>query len=989
MKPRLFASFVLAVSLALLMAASTAAQRPFVSADDVSPQQVNVPAVSLGQPGTSFRYVQTFGVTETPYFSDTTHLNQPRGLFIDGNGNLYIAEEQGCRLLKYTSTGTNTLAIGQAGVCYTDDYIFNRPQDVALDGNGNIWVADGNRVVQYTPSGVISQSLPARNNNPSGSGSSNTRFNRVRGIAFDSAGRMFVSDSNNHRVQIYDMASGSPVYSTTIGTTKIPGSGSNQFNTPYHIAVDGSDQLYVADYGNDRVQRCTFSASWSCTTLDGALNNPRGISVDSSNNIYIADTDNGRIRKCASGGICGDWITNTFWLDDVAVDSNGNVYGLESYHTIVVKYNSSGSLVGTFLGVYLVPYLTDNYHYLQPRVAIDSSDNVIILEEKGQRLTKLDSNGIPLWSFGVPGIGSGKDNTHLNWPHGVAVDKSGTIYVADNSRVQIFGSNGTYSATLGTGSGIGNYQFGWAAGIAVDDNKNIYVSDCNNHRVQIYDSSRTYSATLGVTGVSGFDNSHFNCPIGIEVDSAGSIYVADINNCRVQKFNSNRAYQMTFGITGGCGTSHSEVSAEDVAVDAQGRVYVSGWNDRVQVFDSNGAYLTTIGGAWGSNTNQFRGAAGVDVDSQGNVYVSDFENARVQKFAPGVPGWRQANINGFGDPKSERVLTFKVFNNQLYAGTVNYSSGGQIWRTTDGYTWTATSEAGLGTAYTNTNPIISDMIEFNGQLYTTAGSWTSDGVPGQIWRSPDGVTWSLVEGNGFGNINNIHISRLSIFSNTLYAATRSSTGGLEIWRSNTGNTGDWTRVVTGGNGDVDNYTCASFVEFSDYLYASVENTVDGTEIWRTNDGIAWTRVITGGFGDVQNKDPGNLAIWNNYLYVGTSNAANGAQLWRSSDGITWTQVISNGLGNASNTKINPITVFDDALYAGVYNSVTGVKVWRSSDGTTWSQVNPDGFGDSNNVSTSGTAVFNGRFFIGTRNTANGGEVWQMLKQVYLPIVIRN
>ena len=62
-------------------------------------------AVALGQPGLSFRYVQTFGVTGEPYLADGTHLNKPNGLFIDASNNLYTVEENGHRLLKFNSSG--------------------------------------------------------------------------------------------------------------------------------------------------------------------------------------------------------------------------------------------------------------------------------------------------------------------------------------------------------------------------------------------------------------------------------------------------------------------------------------------------------------------------------------------------------------------------------------------------------------------------------------------------------------------------------------------------------------------------------------------------------------------------------------------------------------------------------------------------------------------------------------------------------------------
>ena len=553
-----------------------------------------------------------------------------------------------------------------------------------------------------------------------------------------------------------------------------------------------------------------------------------------------------------------------------------------------------------------------------------------------------------------------------------------------------------YVATLGS-YGSGDYQFHDPYGVAVDHNGNIYVADEENHRVQIFSSSRVYQATLGVTDVPGDDNAHFDGPRGVAVDSSGNIYVADSGNRRVQVFNSSRAYVRTLGTTGEWGDDFAHFDRPyDVAVDAQGRIYVADiYNQRVQVFDSNGAYLTTIGGAWGSNAGQLGEPAGVDVDSAGNVYIADSRNHRIQKFAPGVPGWRQVNINGFGDRSNSAIQALEVFNGQLYAGATNFDSGASIWRTTDGTTWTAVSSPGFGSIYTNTNAVIFDMIEFNGQLYAGTGNWWDDGVAGQIWRSLNGTTWTQVEGGGFGNANNIGVVNFGVFSNTLYAATYNTTDGLEIWRSSSGNSGDWSRVVANGFNGGSNYAiCTGLTVFNGYLYAAVEAATGfGAQVWRTGDGVTWTQVNTDGFGDVDNYQTGGFALFGSDLYVGTRNDVTGAQLWRSNNGIIWTQVISNGFGDSNNYKIESLITFDGALYAATDNNTTGVEVWRSSDGTAWSQINLDGFGDSNNEGTlwsNATVTFNNRIFIGTSNSGNGGEVWLYLhNKVFLPLVIRN
>jgi len=263
------------------------------------------------------------------------------------------------------------------------------------------------------------------------------------------------------------------------------------------------------------VQKCTYSSGWTCNTFDTGLNYPQGVTADGTD-IYVADTDNGRIRKCTGGGSCSDFAALYKGIYDVVVDSSGNVYGAVAYDAVIYKYDSSGTYLGIFLGVENVPYLTDGYHYNRPRVAIDSSDNIIIIEEHGHRLVKLDRFGNFQWSVGVPGVDA-YDNDHFaHAPHGVATDANNNIYVVDGDRVQIFNSSGVYQATLDDG-------FSWVAGIAVDTAGNIYISDAHEHIVKIYDDNLVNVGQIGAAGECGSANDRLCWPIGLEVDSAGNI----------------------------------------------------------------------------------------------------------------------------------------------------------------------------------------------------------------------------------------------------------------------------------------------------------------------------------------------------------------------------------------------------------------------------------------------------------------------------------
>lgn len=596
-------------------------------------------------------YSTSYSVMGQAYIIDTDHLNGPYGLIFDGSDNLFVAEERGGRIIKFDSSGNTLFTIGKAGMQYVDANVFDRPTDVVMDSSGNIWVVDQHRITKYDSNGNFMLTFPDWDKGPWASGSDNEHFDTPLGLAFDSGGRLYVADTENNRIQVYNVSGGTPVYHRTI----------TGFNRPHQMVFDNSGRLYVADTSNFRIQRCTFFLGWSCSTFHGTGSYGSGSNEVGwvtglglkGNTLYITDGSNDRIKQCdINSGSCSTFVSGGFnWPGDVAVDSSGNVYVSDTDDFVIKKYNSSGSFLGIFAGDNGVPYLTDQSRFNAPHgIAIDNSNNIYIGTERGFRLLKLASNGVAQWTVGQPGVW-GNDNAHFGdfWagPRNIAVGTTGKVYVADegNHRVQIFNSNGSYSTTLGS-YGSGNYQFDAPRGVAVDNNGNIYVADTDNHRIQVFNSSLTYIGTLGQTGVSGSDNAHFDYPKGVTVDSNGNIYVADSINNRVQVFNSSWIYVRTLGTTGDWGNDNTHFSQPyDIAVDNQGKIFVAdAWNNRVQVFYSTGDYVTSIGGSWGDGDYQFRDVLGVDVDADGSVYIADSENHRIQKFVPVVVDTQNSGV---------------------------------------------------------------------------------------------------------------------------------------------------------------------------------------------------------------------------------------------------------------------------------------------------------------------------------------------------------
>ncbi|AKL73141.1 NHL repeat protein [Actinobacteria bacterium IMCC26256] len=168
------------------------------------------------------------------------------------------------------------------------------PSGVAMDSLGNLYVADKeNHRVQKCA--VTDGTWACSTFAGSGQGPDANQFSYPSGIAVDASGNVYVADAGNIRVQIW-------VSGATEGVTITDG-----LNDPRGVAVDGSGNVYVADTYNNRVQKCVPSGiTWTCSTVAGGneagasanqLFYPFGVAVDASGKVYVADTGNNRVQK--------------------------------------------------------------------------------------------------------------------------------------------------------------------------------------------------------------------------------------------------------------------------------------------------------------------------------------------------------------------------------------------------------------------------------------------------------------------------------------------------------------------------------------------------------------------------------------------------------------------------------------------------------------------------------------------------------------------
>ncbi len=224
-------------------------------------------------------------------------------------------------------------------------------------------------------------------------------------------------------------------------------------------------------------------------------------------------------------------------------------------------------------------------------------------------------------------------------PTGIAIDAQSNIYVVDggNHRIQRFDSDGKFLDMWGSqGSADGQFVFraqpAHFGAVAVDSRGKVYVTDYNA-RVQVFDSNGKF---LTKWGSRGDDDGQFQSLTAIAIDPLGDVFISDADNYRIERFDTSGTFQMKWG-SQGMGDGQFGKGSEDwgpggLATDAQGNVYVADpANYRIEKFDRNGNFLTSWGSK-GSGMGQFGRPQGVAVDRQGNVYVTDNSNHRVLQF---------------------------------------------------------------------------------------------------------------------------------------------------------------------------------------------------------------------------------------------------------------------------------------------------------------------------------------------------------------------
>lgn len=720
-------------------------------------------------------------------------LNRPFGVALDAWGNYYIADTGNQRIRKVDANGLINTVAGNGGAAYGGDgaaatnAILNSPRGVAVDGVGNLYIADygNNRIRKVDTNGIITTIAGTNSSGFAGDGglAFNAKLNAPQGVAVDATGNLFIADYGNNRVRRVDI---SGVITTIAGNGKsyqTINDGGPAINAclsnPTGVAVDTFGYVFIADLNNNRIRQVdpngiiTTVAGNGSTTYSGdggvatnaCLFQPFGVTCEAAGSLLIADMYHSRIRRATLGRIpslqLNSLTTNHAGTYQVVVTSpNGSVTSsvvslavvftpgiLTQPQSQVVSNGAAGSLGLTASGTGPLNYqwfqnngpivggtntalnypatslaqagnylciITNNYGsvtssivsitvLIPPTIVTQPSNQVLVAGSSTTLVANVTGTGPFTYQWQFNGTNLSNNNNVITkvagsatqngfggdgglaisafmWrPSGVAVDSTGNMLIVDqpNNRVRRVDTNGIINTVVGVGpngsngsfSGDGGaatnanlnlvpFYFNTPAGVAVDSLGNLFLADIGNNRIRKVDTNGIIT-TLAGTNSSGFSGdgglaiiAKINGPSGIALDSSGNVFFADSGNNRIRKIGVNGIIGTVAGTNaagfsgdGGSATIASLNNPYGIALDAGGNLFIADkGNNRIRKVDVNGVISSPIGNGtsgYGGDNNVATNALlnqpyGVAVDAFGDIFIADYANNCV----------RVVNING-------------------------------------------------------------------------------------------------------------------------------------------------------------------------------------------------------------------------------------------------------------------------------------------------------------------------------------------------------
>jgi len=555
-----------------------------------------------------------------------------QGVITTVAGTDYIFPDDGKPALQAQLTGANGMAFDRQGNLYFAVPDLN--MIMKLDSAGVVSVVAGNGLLRFAGDGG-----PARA----------ASLSYPWGIAFDASGNLYIAEYQGSRVRRVDP---SGTITTAAGGGSAPAANGSQvkqvnLNGPTGVAFDPSGNLLIVERNGQRVWKVNAAGIMTSFagngqpgfTGDGGpatgaeLYTPEGIAAGPDGTVYIADTSNGRVRRVHPDGTI-DSLAQGFRNGPtaLALDSGGNLLLAQFYLNVIQRVTPAG-VVTTIAGT-------------------------------GQSGFSGDG-GLPLAA-------------QLSSPFGVAIDASGSIYVADhaNNRIRRIDSLGSTIATVaGQGAFVGDGGPAVAArlsepqDIALDAQGNLYIVDQTANRIRMVTPGGQISTVAG-TGLSGTSpdgtlatSALLQAPNGVAVDPQGNLIIADSGNHLIRKVDLKGVISTVPG-------SANQPYTQHLAIDPQGNIYFGLSYPAfamVSKLGANGSVTTVAGtgqvgfsGDGGPATSATLGVVnGLAVDGANNLYIADTTRVRrvdsrgiITTFA----GTGQLADTGDGGPATSAAL---------------------------------------------------------------------------------------------------------------------------------------------------------------------------------------------------------------------------------------------------------------------------------------------------------------------------------------------
>lgn len=686
------------------------------------------------------------------------------GVLVDGAGNIFISDSANNRI-RAVDAITNTIetVAGGADRGFSGDgekataAALDRPEGVFIDKDGNLFIADtdnhrirrvdANTGIITTVAGVSTSFFGGF----SGDGGPATEAELLspEGVTMDEEGSLFIADTRNGRIRKVDADTGiitSVAGSDNFGVACETGPATEtDLGLPTDVAVDPQGNLLVVDSLNDLLCKLDITTGLITSVAgsdgfgfagDGGpateanLSSPTDVAVDPRGNFFVVDKSNNRLRRVdaitsvistvAGGGFenqdCdGCLATDSFLLlpQGVAIDSQSNLFIGDVVQRRVRRVDAATGLISSVAGHGQVGFSGDGgpataaVMHSPVDVAVDQEGNLFIAEPinnriravrgplEGQVIRNIDTaagNGIS----GFSGDDAAATDAALSFPEGVAFDSAGSLLIADtrNHRIRkVDAGTGTITTVAGNGdndfSGDGGpatqASLWFPENLAVDTSGNFFIADSNNNRIRRVDAGTGTIATVAGNGDSDSSGdggpatqAGLDFPTDVAVDKEGNLFIVDYS--RIRKVDSATGIiitvagngQQDFSGDGGPATEAALSFPGGVAVDDEGVLFIadtSNW--RIRKVDLTTGIITTLAGTGECCFSGDGGPAAlaelqrperVALDGRGNLLISDTGNQRIREVDLGkgtittVAGKGTRDFSGDGGPATGATL---------------------------------------------------------------------------------------------------------------------------------------------------------------------------------------------------------------------------------------------------------------------------------------------------------------------------------------------